>query len=101
MRGSWRRSNEDSTKSTGTSRRIGNLFSMECDSGLMKQAFVNLLSNAVKYSRKREHAVIEVGQTQQKRPARHLRARQRRGLRDAIRRQALRSFSAVAQGAGF
>jgi len=45
--------------------RIGDLFSAECDSGLMKQVFVNLLSNAVKYTGKREHAVIEVGQTRQ------------------------------------
>jgi signal transduction histidine kinase len=42
--------------------RIGELFSAECDPGLMKQVFVNLLSNAVKYSGKRAHAVIEVGQ---------------------------------------
>jgi signal transduction histidine kinase len=46
--------------------RIGKLFSAECDPGLMKQVFVNLLSNAVKYSGKREHPVIEVGQTMQK-----------------------------------
>jgi len=45
--------------------RIGGLFSTECDAGLMKQVFVNLLSNAVKYTRKREHAVIEVGQMRQ------------------------------------
>jgi len=42
--------------------RIGDLFTAECDPGLMQQVFVNLLSNAVKYTRKREHAVIEVGQ---------------------------------------
>jgi len=45
--------------------RIGKLFSMECDPGLMRQVFVNLLSNAVKYTGKREHAVIEVGETMQ------------------------------------
>jgi signal transduction histidine kinase len=45
--------------------RIGDLFSTECDPGLMKQVFVNLLSNAVKYTRKRKHAVIEVGHTMQ------------------------------------
>ncbi len=45
--------------------RIGELSSAECDPGLMKQVFVNLLSNAVKYTGKREHAVIEVGQTMQ------------------------------------
>jgi signal transduction histidine kinase len=41
--------------------QIGDLFTAECDPGLMKQVFVNLLSNAVKYTRKREHAVIQVG----------------------------------------
>jgi signal transduction histidine kinase len=45
--------------------RVGDLFSAECDPGLMKQVFVNLLSNAVKYTRTREHAVIEVGQARQ------------------------------------
>jgi signal transduction histidine kinase len=45
--------------------RIGGLFSVECDPGLMKQVFVNLLSNAVKYTGKRERAVIEVGQARQ------------------------------------
>jgi signal transduction histidine kinase len=45
--------------------RIGDLFVVECDPGLMRQVFVNLLSNAVKYTGKRERAVIEVGQTMQ------------------------------------
>jgi signal transduction histidine kinase len=45
--------------------RIGDLFSADCDPGLMKQVFVNLLSNAVKYTRKRKNAVIEVGQMRQ------------------------------------
>ena len=45
--------------------QVGELFRAECDSGLLKQVFVNLLSNAVKYTRKQEHAVIEVGQTRQ------------------------------------
>jgi light-regulated signal transduction histidine kinase (bacteriophytochrome) len=42
--------------------RIGDLPSVECDPGLVKQVFANLLSNAVKYSRNREIAVIEIGQ---------------------------------------
>jgi signal transduction histidine kinase len=42
--------------------QIGNLPSVECDPGLIKQVFANLLSNAVKYTRRREIAVIEVGQ---------------------------------------
>jgi light-regulated signal transduction histidine kinase (bacteriophytochrome) len=45
--------------------RIGNLPSVECDRGLISQAFTNLLSNAVKYTRRREIAVIEVGQVEE------------------------------------
>jgi signal transduction histidine kinase len=45
--------------------RLDGLFSVECDPGLMKQVFVNLLSNAVKYTRKKENAVIEIGQMRQ------------------------------------
>jgi light-regulated signal transduction histidine kinase (bacteriophytochrome) len=41
--------------------RIAELFSVECDPGLIRQVFVNLLSNAIKYASKRSHAVIEVG----------------------------------------
>ncbi|MBA4146728.1 MAG: PAS domain-containing protein [Verrucomicrobia bacterium] len=44
--------------------KIARLPIARCDPGLMKQVFVNILSNAVKYSRPRETAVIEVGQTQ-------------------------------------
>jgi PAS domain S-box-containing protein len=43
--------------------RLGKLRTVACDRGLMKQVFVNLLSNALKYSRPRDPAVIEVGQT--------------------------------------
>jgi two-component system sensor histidine kinase/response regulator len=42
--------------------RIGSLPSFDCDPGLMQQVFANLLSNAVKYTRRRERAVIEIGQ---------------------------------------
>jgi light-regulated signal transduction histidine kinase (bacteriophytochrome) len=45
--------------------RIGALSSADCDPALMKQVFANLVSNALKYTRKREHAVIQVGQTKQ------------------------------------
>ncbi|HLY62194.1 MAG TPA: PAS domain S-box protein [Terriglobia bacterium] len=38
---------------------------VECDPGLLKQVFANLLSNAVKFTRKRESAVIEVGEDRQ------------------------------------
>ena len=40
---------------------IGELPDAECDAALLEQVFVNLLSNAVKYSRKNEHARVEVG----------------------------------------
>ncbi len=42
---------------------IGQLPSVECDPGLIKLVFANLLANAVKYSRPREQAQIEVGET--------------------------------------
>lgn len=43
--------------------RIGELPVVECDHGLMKQVLANLISNAVKYTRPREIAVIEIGET--------------------------------------
>ena len=43
--------------------KIGTLPFADCDAGLMKQVFQNLLANAVKFTRLREHAVIEIGQT--------------------------------------
>ena len=43
--------------------RIGALPVVECDHGLMKQVLSNLISNAVKYTRPREVAVIEIGET--------------------------------------
>jgi signal transduction histidine kinase len=47
--------------------RIAHLPSIDCDPVLVKQVFTNLFSNAVKYTRMREIAVIEVGQTGEKR----------------------------------
>ena len=44
--------------------KVGTLPFVECDPGLMRQVLLNLLSNAVKYTRPREEAVIEVGQTE-------------------------------------
>jgi PAS domain S-box-containing protein len=45
--------------------RIGKLPFVECDPALVKQVFANLLSNALKFTRTRERAVIEVGETTQ------------------------------------
>jgi signal transduction histidine kinase len=44
--------------------RAGRLPFAQCDPGLIRQVFANLLSNAVKFTRPRERAVIEVGQSQ-------------------------------------
>ena len=43
--------------------RVAALPFAECDPGLMRQAFANLLANAVKFTRPRDPAIIEVGQT--------------------------------------
>jgi hypothetical protein len=43
--------------------RIGALPIVECDGDLIGQVFANLIDNAVKYSRGRNPAVIEIGQT--------------------------------------
>jgi signal transduction histidine kinase len=43
--------------------KIGELPAVECDPALLREVFVNLLSNAIRYTRLRETAVIEVGQT--------------------------------------
>ena len=43
--------------------RIATLPSVRCDHGLMRQVLANLISNAIKYTRPREQAIIEVGQT--------------------------------------
>jgi signal transduction histidine kinase len=43
--------------------KVGALPVAECDQGLMKQVFVNLIGNSVKYTRRRDVAVIEIGET--------------------------------------
>ena len=43
--------------------KVGGLPCVECDPALLKQVFHNLLANALKFTRSREVAVIEVGQT--------------------------------------
>jgi PAS domain S-box-containing protein len=44
--------------------KIAALTPVECDATLIKQVFQNLISNALKYSRKREQAVIEIGESE-------------------------------------
>lgn len=43
--------------------KVGDLPLVECDEGLIKQVLINLIGNAVKYTRPRDVAVIEIGQT--------------------------------------
>lgn len=59
-----RRDLESETAGRNIDWRIGSLSSVDCDPGLIQQVFANLLSNAVKYTRRREKAVIEIGQSQ-------------------------------------
>ena len=51
---------ENETRDRGIEWRVGTLPFIKCDYGMMRQVLINLLSNAVKYTRKREHAVIEI-----------------------------------------
>ncbi len=44
--------------------RVGELGSVLCDPGLVKQVFANLISNAVKFSQPRAKAVIEIGRSE-------------------------------------
>jgi len=43
--------------------KVGDIPLVECDQGLMKQVLINLIGNSVKYTRPRDVAVIEIGQT--------------------------------------
>jgi light-regulated signal transduction histidine kinase (bacteriophytochrome) len=43
--------------------QTGDLPFVQCDAGLIKVVFYNLLSNAIKYTRPRQTAMIEIGQT--------------------------------------
>lgn len=42
--------------------KVGELPSLECDRGLIKQVLTNLVGDSVKYTRPRDIAVIEIGQ---------------------------------------
>jgi two-component system sensor histidine kinase/response regulator len=55
-----RRELETETASRKIEWRVGNLPSIRCDRGLMKQVLTNLISNAIKYTRPRDTAIIEV-----------------------------------------
>jgi len=54
---------EPETRSRQIEWQVGQLPCVDCDPGLIRLVFANLLSNAVKYTRPREKAIIEVGQT--------------------------------------
>ena len=57
---------QDLSSETGERKfewRIARLPVVRCDQGLMRQALANLISNAMKYTRPRETAVIEIGET--------------------------------------
>jgi|SRR6266550_860474 len=43
--------------------KVGTLPYVECDQGLIKQVLINLIGNSIKYTRPRDAAVIEIGQT--------------------------------------
>jgi PAS domain S-box-containing protein len=53
---------ETETRGRAVDWRVGRLSPAECDPGLMRQVFSNLLSNALKYTRRREKAIIEIGE---------------------------------------
>jgi signal transduction histidine kinase len=43
--------------------KVGTLPLVECDQNLIKQVLINLIGNSIKYTRQRDAAVIEIGQT--------------------------------------
>jgi signal transduction histidine kinase len=54
---------EAETSGRAVDWRVDRLSPVECDPGLMRQVFSNLLSNALKFTRPREKALIEIGET--------------------------------------
>ena len=82
--------------------RVGELPTAICDPGLMRIVLTNLLSNAVKYTRaasRGAHSRSGVRHHAERRGNR-ARPRQRRRLRHAVRRQALRRLPAPASCRG-
>ena len=79
---------------------VGDLPVCQADPRLLKQVFANLLSNALKFTARAGPGAHRGGLPGGKRRTRVLCERQRRGLRHAVRRQALRRVPTAAPRRG-